>query len=165
MKEVGNVTTAPAKRGKLSIDRPSAGLRELAPLNPDCVVCGPENPSGLQLQFHSSKDAVWASWRPNDHWASFKGTVHGGIVSTVLDEAMSKAVIATRYEALTAELRVRFRERIVPGDQLNVVGWVVDKRRGLIATEALITCSNGREKAHAWGKFLISRRDGQRRSE
>ncbi len=42
--------------------------------------------------------------------------MHGGIISTVLDEAMSKAVAAMNYEALTGELRVRFRHHVTAGE-------------------------------------------------
>lgn len=131
--------------------------REIAPLNPVCIACGPANPCGLHINFRCRNDRVYASWSPTRDWASFEGTIHGGIVSTVLDEAMSKAVIAAGYEALTAELRVRFRVRIAPGDRLNVTSWLVEKRRGLITAEAQITGEDGQERARGWGKFLVAR--------
>lgn len=150
------MTTTLELASKCCRDHAFVSGREIVSLNPLCVACGPENPNGLRLTFCSSGDRVYASWSPSALWASFQGTIHGGIVSTVLDEAMSKAVITAGEEALTAELRVRFRARIVPGDQLKVVAWVVKKRRGLIVTEAMITGPSGKEQAHAWGKFLTS---------
>lgn len=75
-----------------------------------------------------------ATWTPVPAWEGFRGIVHGGVVSTVLDEAMSKAVAATGNEALTAELRVRFRRHVTSGDTFLVRGWITSRNRRLIET-------------------------------
>jgi acyl-coenzyme A thioesterase PaaI-like protein len=95
-----------------------------------------------------------ASWRPGPEWEGFAGIVHGGVVSTVLDEAMSKAVAGTRTEALTAELRVRFRHHVASGESFLIRGWIVRRDPRLIETEASLTASDGTEHAHAWARFL-----------
>jgi acyl-coenzyme A thioesterase PaaI-like protein len=96
-----------------------------------------------------------ATWMPNSAWEGFRGIVHGGVVSTVLDEAMSKAVAATGSEALTAKLRVRFRHRVASGDVFLIRGWIVKRNRRLIETEAALTAPDGTEHAHAWASFLM----------
>lgn len=126
-----------------------------AKLNPSCVVCGSQNATGLRIKFTHDVDGVSASWTPTVGWESFRGTIHGGIISTVLDEAMSKAIVEQRWEALTADLRVRFRGRVCPGDELHVRGWVVEKQKRRIKTEARLSTKNGDERAHAWATFLI----------
>jgi hypothetical protein len=45
----------------------------------------------------------------------------------VLDEAMSKAFAATKCQALTAELRVRYRRYVSTGEGLRVRGWIVTR--------------------------------------
>jgi uncharacterized protein (TIGR00369 family) len=87
-------------------------------------------------------------------WEGFQGIVHGGIVSTVLDEAMSKAVAATGTEALTAELRVRFRHPAPSGVSLQVRGRVVRRLGRLFETEADLAGPGGIQYAHASAKFL-----------
>ena len=129
--------------------------RDCARLNSSCVVCGADNSSGLRLRFVQGADGATARWTPTRQWESFQGTIHGGIISAVLDEAMSKAIIARDWEALTADLRIRFRGRIVPGDTLSVHGWVVEKQRRRIAAEAILVDDAGDERAHAWGTFLV----------
>lgn len=120
-----------------------------------CFVCGPDNPHGLKVQFHCEESGVvTAAWVPRAAWEGFSGIVHGGIVSTVLDEAMSKAVASTGSGALTGELRVRFRRPVTTGDGFLVSGRVVHRRRQLIETEAALTASDGTEYAHAWAKFF-----------
>ena len=131
--------------------------RPCAPLNANCVVCGVRNTNGLQLDFRSGPDGVEALWVPTKSWQGFQGVVHGGIISTVLDEAMSKAVIARGWEALTVDLRVRLRRRVTPGEELRICGWVVEKHKRRILTEAVLVTSFGIERAHAWATFLIPR--------
>jgi acyl-coenzyme A thioesterase PaaI-like protein len=120
-----------------------------------CFVCGQGNPQGLHLRFSADgAEAVVAHWHPQETWEGFRGVIHGGIVSTVLDEAMSKAVAAQGIPALTCELRVRLRERVAPAEELEIRGWVVEKRKRKISTEAILSDAAGRERAHAWAVFL-----------
>jgi len=132
-------------------DEDSLEVRNLAKLNPACVACGAK---GLRLCFSQGLDGAAARWRPTSDWESFQGTIHGGIIGTVLDEAMSKAIIAREWEAFTAELRVRFRGRIAPGDQLHVRGWGAERHKRHIRTEATLVTDTGDERANAWGTFL-----------
>lgn len=121
----------------------------------NCFVCGQNNPRGLRIHFERQDGGeMSANWRPDPEWEGFAGIVHGGVVSTVLDEAMSKAVAATRTEALTAELRVRFRHHVASGETFVIRGWIVKRNRRLIETEASLTAPDGTEHAHAWARFL-----------
>jgi acyl-coenzyme A thioesterase PaaI-like protein len=123
--------------------------------NDCCFVCGRRNPRGLRLCFVPDGDhAVTAVWRTNEVWEGYRGVIHGGIVSTVLDEAMSKAVVAAGIRALTCELRVRLRQHIGAAEELQIRGWVVERRKRRIATEATLKDRNGLERAHAWAIFL-----------
>jgi acyl-coenzyme A thioesterase PaaI-like protein len=120
-----------------------------------CFVCGKDNPAGLKIPFQRQVNGeMTAAWTPGPAWEGFRGIVHGGLVSTVLDEAMSKAVAATGSEALTAELRIRFRLPVNSGAQFLVRGWIVRRSKRLIGAEATLTASDGTEHAHAWASFL-----------
>jgi len=81
--------------------------------------------------------------------------VHGGLLATVLDEAMAKAVVSLGLEALTGDLRVRFRHHVVPGEPLRIHGWVVSHRGRLLHLEASLCTLAGEERCHAWGLFAI----------
>lgn len=123
--------------------------------NDRCFACGRENPHGLRLHFAlDAGHSATAAWRTNEVWEGFRGVIHGGLVSTVLDEAMSKAVAAEGIRALTCELRVRLRQRVESSEELQVKGWVVEKRRRRILAEATLRDRGGRERAHAWATFL-----------
>jgi len=127
-----------------------------------CFVCGQDNPSGLRIQYQEDDTgAITAVWRPALRWEGFLGIIHGGVVSTVLDEAMSKAV-ALQCEALTAELRVRFRRQVVSGGTFAIRGWVSNRTKRRIETEATLTAPDGTEHAHAWAVFLALPEAGSR---
>ena len=79
---------------------------------------------------------------PAETWQGFPRIIHGGIVATVLDEAMAKAVSAVG-RALTGELRVRYRRPVAPGDELRVRGWVVERTRRVMRAEAALTALDG----------------------
>ena len=120
-----------------------------------CFACGADNPRGLLLKFHVDSDgAASASFVPGPEWEGSRGIVHGGIVTTLLDEAMAKAVASTGCKAMTAELRVRFRQYAETGERLQVRGWVVRHKARLIEAQALLGGTDG-ERAHAWAKFLV----------
>lgn len=120
-----------------------------------CFACGPDNPRGLRLQFEKSEGGeMIAEWIPESSTEGFDGIVHGGIVSTVLDEAMAKAVVAAELEALTAELRVRFRRHVASGSVVKIRGWIDSRNKRIIKTEAELTSLDGTELAHAWAVFL-----------
>jgi acyl-coenzyme A thioesterase PaaI-like protein len=120
-----------------------------------CFVCGSDNPRGLHLAFQANEDGeMIAEWIPEPEMEGYQGIVHGGIVSTVLDEAMAKVVDATGADALMVELRVRFRLQVSSGSPVHVRGWIESRNKRKINAEATLTGADGAELAHAWAVFL-----------
>jgi acyl-coenzyme A thioesterase PaaI-like protein len=120
-----------------------------------CFACGPDNPRGLHLEFQIGETGeMTAEWVAGTDLEGYQGIVHGGVVSTVLDEAMAKVVDASGTEALTAELRVRFRQQVRSGSPLHVRGWIESRNKRVINAEAALTGADGVELAHAWAVFL-----------
>jgi len=129
-----------------------------------CFACGSDNPHGLQLKFRIDPvGTATASLVLGSEWEGLRGIVHGGIVTTLLDEAMAKAVAAIGCKTMTAELRVRFRQYAETGERLQVRGWVVSRKARLIETEATLVAADGSERTHAWAVFLVSKTRGKER--
>ena len=121
----------------------------------NCFACSSNNPRGLRLDFRQEEDgAMIAEWIPETDLEGYRGIIHGGLVSTVLDEAMAKVVAASGCGALTAELRVRFREQVASRSAVRVKGWIESHGRRMIRTEASLAAPDGKELAHAWATFL-----------
>ena len=138
------------------IEETAAQPRLSALSQSSCFVCGCDNPRGLHLRFEQTKPGeMTAQWTPDADMEGFRGIIHGGIISTVLDESMAKAVAATRVEALTAELRVRLRQHVDTGSAMRVRGWIESRNKRMIKTEAVLSGSDGTEFAHAWAIFLV----------
>ena len=124
-------------------------------INSNCFVCGRHNASGLHVAFESNPDGIEALWIPDKATESYEGTVHGGIITAVLDEAMSKAIIARGWRAFTVSLNLRFHSRTSPGERLRVRGWIVEQRKRRILAEASLCTEAGEKRAHASATFLM----------
>jgi len=107
------------------------------PYTRDCFVCGAHNPHGLHLRFRREGDEVRADFTPQASHAGFRGIVHGGILSTVLDEAMFwAAATKKRSFCLAAELNVRFITKVNVGQRLVCVARLKADRGRLWESEA-----------------------------
>ena len=121
----------------------------------ECFACGPDHPHGLKLRFRTDGPGrVRAGWIPGKDWEGYQGVIHGGIIATVLDEAMSKAIATASESAFTCRLEVRLRRHVAPGELIRVRGWVVEKRKRHLRVEAELRDTQNVERAHAWGTFL-----------
>jgi len=121
-----------------------------------CFVCGECNPIGMKLRFVTDGRFVLTRFVPSPEHIGLKQTVHGGIVSTLLDEMMAWAcAVQTKRFAFCAELTVRFLKPLRPGVEVVARGEVVANRRDkLFEAKAEVQDSNGAILATATGKYL-----------
>jgi uncharacterized protein (TIGR00369 family) len=114
------------------------------PYTRDCFVCGAHNPHGLRLRFRREGDEVRADFTPQHQHAGFRGIIHGGILSTVLDEAMFWAAASTKKRfCLAAELNVRFLHKVAVGQPLICVARLKADRGRLWESEAELRDEQG----------------------
>mgnify|MGYP001247240994 CR=1 FL=1 len=111
---------------------PIATMKEL-PHTHSCFVCGESNPAGLNLRFETDGTKVFTRFTPRPEHIGFKGVIHGGILSTVLDEIMVWAcAVPTKRFAYCVELTVRFSTPARPGELLTVTSELTSNRRNKI---------------------------------
>ena len=102
-----------------------------------CFGCGNQNPSGLRLRFRTMSDGgVWADFEPTRNHEGYMGMTHGGILSTVADEAMSWAVTHAGDLGVTARMSLAFRRPVRLGQGIRVLAWVVSRKARAIDTRA-----------------------------
>lgn len=119
-----------------------------------CLVCGRENPAGLRASYRAADGRARAEVTPPGRFQGFDGTLHGGVVTALLDDAMWYAAYSAGLFTMTAEITVRFR-RPVPVEAPLVVEGRLRARRGRLAElEAELTAADGTVLARAEGKFL-----------
>ena len=104
------------------------GKLKITPNHDRCFACGKRNPRGLQMSFHSENGLTCGHCRIRKGLESFNGVTHGGILTTILDAAMSRWLFDRGVSALTALMTVRFRKPVPPGSKLYVEARQKSKR-------------------------------------
>ena len=121
-----------------------------------CFGCGRNNSSGLQLNFHWDGKTARAEFTPSRFHQSWPGIVHGGIIATMLDEAMGYATLYSGVsDFLTAAIQVNFRRPALVGEPLVVTGEIIGKGRRSIKVEATVTLPDGTLVAEGKGTQVI----------
>ena len=124
-----------------------------------CFVCGKANPSGLKLDFtYDEAGAAYATLAVDEIFEGYPGVVHGGILSTLLDEVMAKAIIQSGKVAVTAKLSVSYRKALSSGQNVVLKGWITKAKSRIISTAASISDESG-IYAEAEAVFVVPRSD------
>jgi len=138
-----------------------AALRLLTPMRAlprtrSCFACGESNPIGMKLTIETDGRIVRTRFVPRDEHVGLKQTVHGGIVSTLLDEMMAWAcAVHTRRFTFCAELNVRFLRPLRPAEEITAQGELIANRRDrLYEAKAELRDQQGTVLATATGKYL-----------
>jgi uncharacterized protein (TIGR00369 family) len=108
--------------------------------NERCYVCGKKNPLGLSVDFTIKTEtrSILGWFTPSQDHQGYEGIVHGGILSSLLDEAMAKLAFSLGIPAVTAEITVTFKTSAAPGDELSISGRITEETKRLILAEAKI---------------------------
>ncbi len=119
-----------------------------------CFACGPENPIGLRLQFEPEGDGVRAETTLAAEFQGWKSVAHGGIVMSLMDEAMAHAAGAAGHRGVTASINVRFRKPVPIGAPITITGHIAWQRRNVLGLEAQLSDASGMVLADGEGKFV-----------
>lgn len=127
-----------------------------ASAHPHCVACAPAHPFGLKLDFRDvGGGVVRASFGCSDTFEGYPGNIHGGIISTLLDEAMAICLVFQNLKGVTAELVVKFKAPVLVNREASVDAKVTRDLYPLFLTEANLV-QDGVVKATASAKFIAS---------
>ncbi len=119
-----------------------------------CAVCGRAAGHPPRLRFAVRDDgSVQAVFQPGPIHEGYDGMLHGGVIATLLDAAMTNCLFAQGRCGLTAELCVRFRHPVVTTAPLRLRAWVERASPPLFVLRAQIE-QEGRLRATAVGKFM-----------
>jgi uncharacterized protein (TIGR00369 family) len=111
----------------------------------NCFVCGENNPNGLRLKFDIDKETqtLKAIFTPSPTFQGWDGIVHGGIISTLLDEAMAKLVYELGFQAVTGSLEIKFKKPALILEPLSVHGEITEVNKRLIRAKAHVAREDG----------------------
>lgn len=121
---------------------------------PRCFGCGMESAQGLRLEFAIASDqSIVCNTVVASCFEGPPGCVHGGIIATLLDEAMSKAVRQLGIRAMTRSMSVDYRRPVPVDHPIRIVGRLLSSHERHHQTEARILNAQGVTLASATGVF------------
>jgi uncharacterized protein (TIGR00369 family) len=121
-----------------------------------CFGCGGGNPRGMQLTFEQDDvtHRMRGAFQIGAEFQGAPGFLHGGVIATLLDEAMAKVNRFAHDHAVTAELTIEYRKPVPVGRDLVVEGWEVERKGRDRFREAEIRDASGSILARGRGHFV-----------
>ena len=121
-----------------------------------CFVCGEKNPAGLKIRLRTDAErgeaASDVTFAP--HFQGWAGIVHGGLLATVLDEALIYAAGARGFKCVTGEVTVRYVKPASTGVTYALKGRFVEDKGRIVLAESTLLDADGQEVARASGKLF-----------
>ncbi|HZP96639.1 MAG TPA: PaaI family thioesterase [Candidatus Limnocylindria bacterium] len=130
-----------------------------------CFACGRANPYGLHLDFAVARDRAETRFTATREHSGYDGTVHGGIVTALLDETMGWAIFHQGIWGVTGRLTVTFRHPVPVGEPLTVTGVVTKDGRRAVETHGEVVSADGTVLAEADALFLVMPEERRRELE
>jgi len=118
----------------------------------NCFGCSSSNPHGLQMTFFTDEKTVFSSVIVPKHLGGYTDIVHGGVVSTILDEIMGWAgIYLLKKITMTKSMTIDFLRPVHIGKALWVQGNIVEQVgrneaiiEGLLYDHKRETCARSR---------------------
>lgn len=121
-----------------------------------CFACGAQNPIGLHLVFSEVDGMIVTEYTPGPEVAGFPGVVHGGILATLLDEALNRTAVREQRWLMTGKLDIRYRQAAPVGRRLRITARTLSSRKRMVQAAGEIRLADEPETviAEAEGVFL-----------
>src|SRR5216683_8079353 len=121
-----------------------------------CFACGKDNPDGMRLRFtyDRERDRFVCRFRLSKRYTGPPGHCHGGIIATILDEAMGKVNKLHHVVALTREMTVEYLKPVPLHKPLRVEGREMKVRGRTHVNAAEILNENNEVLARSRGIFI-----------
>lgn len=122
-----------------------------------CFACGPDNREGMRLKFRPDKNGKGfvCNFRLGKRYTGPPRHCHGGIIATILDDAMGKLNQLRDVLAMTYKMTVEYRCPVPLYKPLRVVSREISKRGRRLTHEAEILDRTGTVLARSRGVFVI----------
>jgi acyl-coenzyme A thioesterase PaaI-like protein len=121
-----------------------------------CFGCGPDNDSGLKLEFvlDEKRERFVCDFLLQGRFVGPPAHAHGGIIATILDEAMGKVNKLHNIVCLTSTMEVTYLKPVPLFKPLTVEGWEERVRGREHYRAAEIRNPEGEVLASSKGKFI-----------
>jgi uncharacterized protein (TIGR00369 family) len=136
-------------------------LRKVTDKQPNsrmCLVCGLKNTFGLHTSFYElDNNELLAVFKPREEHQSYPGRLHGGIISTILDETMGRAIMMKSEGdiwGVTVDLQIRFKKPVPLHEELRVLGRITKNSSRFFEGTGELLLQDGTVAAEGHGKYL-----------
>ncbi|MBZ5682368.1 MAG: PaaI family thioesterase [Acidobacteriia bacterium] len=121
-----------------------------------CFACGLNNPDGMRLKFtlDEKRQMSICRFRLGTRYTGPPGHCHGGIIATILDDAMGKVNKLRHVVALTREMTVEYLKPVPLHKPLRVEAREVQVRGRTHVNVAEILNQKGEVLARSKGIFI-----------
>lgn len=121
-----------------------------------CFACGHNNPKGMGLKFtyDEQRNGFVCRFRLDKRYTGPPGHCHGGIIATILDEAMGKVNKLRHVVALTSQITVNYLKPVPLNQPLRVESREVSVRGRRHVNQAQILNQQGEVLASSRGLFI-----------
>src|SRR5215469_8846787 len=121
-----------------------------------CFACGPNNPQGMHLQFHIDeiRRRVTGTFRLGKRYTGPPAHCHGGIIATILDDAMGKLNKVYGVVAVTSKMTVEYLRPVPLNKRLHVESRHVSRHGRRLKHIAEIRDPGGTVLARSQGLFI-----------
>ena len=111
----------------------------------NCFGCAPENPIGLHMDFYEDGDDIRCFWIPQNHYQGWLGVLHGGIISTLIDETAGWVVTRKLQAAgMTSRLEVKFHKAIRSDEtQISIRARISEQKRNIVVIHVEVENAHG----------------------
>lgn len=111
----------------------------------NCFGCAPNNPFGLHMVFYEEGDYIVSIWQPGQNYQGWVDTMHGGVLSTLIDETCGWVVTRKmQTSGFTTSLSVKFRKAVSTNEpRLTIRANIVKQMRNLLFIHAEISNAQG----------------------
>lgn len=137
------------------------------PKPPDgyCFACGDTNPIGLRMRFFVKDEFVYSETPIRNEHQGWVEIAHGGIVSTILDETMSWAVLYFKREFIvTKNMQITFvRPLATNRTYLSRAKVLETEDPKKVKSYATILSDEGKIMARSIGEFRLLSKDEMKR--
>ena len=118
------------------------------------------NPGGLRLSFQIDRErqTMKTTFVASPVFQGYDGIVHGGILSTLLDEVMAKLSYELGYHTVTGSLEIKFRKPAPILEPLLVCGEITEAKGRIVKAKAHISREDG--TILATGTSVLVRQSG-----
>ena len=122
-----------------------------------CFACGELNEVGLHLRLNLEPGRCWTELALPRRFEGWEGIIHGGILSTILDEVMAWSLVSHDNWGVTARMSIDFRKPVTVGQAIRAEGWITESRRRIQVTAGrIVDAESGVELAVAEATYVAA---------